>query len=251
MKTEVLNSVKNIETSLFKELVDEQEELTKAYFRKDYEKVLLKTGKFTETLFQIFEFLQEGSFSQQPVMNDIENALAKLPEGSIPESIRIILPRLGKAIYSIRSKRGGGHKTVVPPQEVDAYVCLTSSQYVLAELLRLYSDLPEKKIIDYVRSYIRPKLPFIEEFENGDLMLLVETKSCKDKIMLILYHLYPQRASNDVLRKHLKGETSQNIISSLAFAEEKKLIHRSDEGSKLTELGKRFVEDEYSAELKA
>lgn len=251
MKGEVLNSVKNIDAPLFRELADEQEELTKAYFRKDYEKVLLKAGKFTETLFQIFEFLQKGSFSQQPSINDIESTLAKLPEGSIPESMRIILPRLGKVIYSIRSKRGGGHKTSVPPLEVDAYVCLTSSQYVLAELLRLYSDLPDKRIIGYVRSYIRPKLPFIEEFENGELMLLVDTKSCKDKMLLMLYHLYPQRVSNEVLRKHIKGETSQNIISSLAFAEEKKLVHRSNDGSKLTELGKRFVEDEYSEDLEA
>lgn len=153
---------------------------------------------------------------------------------------------MSKVVYSIRSKRGGGHKSPIPPQEIDAYLCLNATKYVLAELLRIYSDAPQKTVANYIRSFIRPKLPYIEEFENGEIMILVEVNSCFKKILLSLYHYYPNRLSNEQLRGIIKNESTNNVLTSLGNTEKKKMVHRNNLGSKLTEKGVRHIENKYS-----
>lgn len=246
MKNEVLISVKTLEPALFKELMDEQEALERAYGARDFEKVLLKTGKFVETFFQMLENLQGQKGVLQPDMKAIEERLAQLPHGTFPESVRIILPRLARATYAVRTKKGGGHRTSIPPQEIDAYICLAMTKYVVADLLSTYSNLPANDVAATVRTYLKPRLPLVEEFEDGQLMVLKDGISCKDKILLILYHLYPARIDMNVLRRHITDEPDNNIRASVSFSEKKKLVHKNENGLKLTDAGRRYVEETYS-----
>jgi hypothetical protein len=245
MKDEILASITGIDGNLVKEFLDDYELLHQSYFKKDYEKTLLKSGKLIETTFQIFEFLLNGKYTLKPSINSVLAELENKPVGSVPESIRTILPRLGKAVYTIRSKNGGGHKSIITPQEVDAFLCVQVSKYILAELLRLYSNLPDKKKMIYVRYYLRPKIPFIQEFENGDLCILVKTDSCKDKILLVLYGKYPMRIDKDKIKAYVKNESSNNILTSLKNAEKESYIHISENGCIITDLGKDYIERKF------
>lgn len=72
---DLVDSVSTIDVDLFGELLDEHLGLRKAYYRRDYEKVLIKNGKFVEIVYQILEDLHTGQYSNQPKFNSIEEEL--------------------------------------------------------------------------------------------------------------------------------------------------------------------------------
>lgn len=239
----------DLDETLFEELVDEHLALHKAFHRRDYEKALLKAGKFVETLFQNLEFLLDEEYSANPSINGVSERLKQTDKGTYPKSVRLMIPRRGKVMYGLRSKRGGAHKTEVDPRFMDAKCAASDSNWILSELIRLYSDREPDAVKAIIEHVVTDSLPFVEEFEDGDVMLLLEPDSCKEEELLILYHFYPNRVSNEEMKTYLDHQTSRNVTSSLGNAEDERLVHRNDDGSELTEKGKKYVENKFGREL--
>ena len=245
----IAESIRDINKNLFSELLDEHLQLEKAYYRKDYEKALIKGGKFVETVFQIVEHLLSGSYSAQPKFASIQKSLEKSNAERYPSSIRITIPRAARIIYSMRSHRGGAHKSKVNPQLIDAKACLNIASWIVCEFIRLYSDEKPEDIERVISHMVSRRLPFVEEFEDGDIMLLIDPKSCREECLLVLYHFYPKRLSNAQVRSYLRNQTTENVLTSLRNAELDRLVHRNDNGNKLTQKGKSYVEGRYGPEL--
>lgn len=246
---DLVESITDINKNLFGELLDEHLQLEKAYYRRDYEKVLIKGGKFVETVFQILEQMVTGSYSTQPKFMSIQKSLEKSSTTRYPSSIRMTIPRAARIIYEMRSHRGGAHKSEVNPQFLDAKVCLNIASWIVCEFIRLYSDKEPENVEQTISQMISRRLPFIEEFEDGDVMLLIDPSSCKEECLLYLYHFYPKRISNEQMREYLDHQTAQNVLTSLSRAELERLVHRNDNGNKLTQKGKLYIEDKYGPEL--
>jgi hypothetical protein len=104
----------------------------------------------------------------------------------------------------------------------------------------LYTSDPNeaKELID---SFVKKKVPLVEEFEGQSIVILKKDVSLYNEILLTMYHFYPQRLSNAFLNKQLK---STNIYGTLQRLEGERLIHRNDDGSKLTQLGIEYVEND-------
>lgn len=245
----LVESMRDVNKNLFSELLDEHLQLEKAYYRKDYEKALIRGGKFVETVFQILEHLHTGSYSTHPNLMSIQKSLENSNSKSHPGSIRITIPRAAKIIYDMRSHRGGAHKSEVSPQFIDANACLNIASWIICEFIRLYSDKDIEDVRHLMSQMVSRRLPFIEEFEDGDIMLLIDPDSCKEECLLVLYHFYPKRISNEEMREYLDHQTIHNVLTSLRNAELDRLVHRNDDGNKLTQKGKLYVEKKYGPEL--
>jgi len=245
-KEVILDSVDGPNKTLFSELLDDHEGLKKAYLSKDYEKALLKGGKFVETLFKNLEFLRTGEVIRDIDFEVIMQALKNTKRDDYDDSIRLIIPRIGTIVYMFRSKRGGAHRTERDPLEIDANFCYNSVKYIVAELVRLYSNLNEEIIKDYLGHVLTKDLPFVEEFEDGRITILVDTGSCREDLLLVLYNFYPQRLTNEDIKKHLiEFYTAENITTSLGNTIKSKLVDRNENGSMLTRKGVNYIEERY------
>lgn len=246
----LIDSITTINPTLFGELLDEQLGIRKAYYHIDYEKVLIKGGKFVETVFQILEELHTGKYSPQPNFNSLQSSLLNAPSDRYPGSIRITIPRLAKVVYELRSHRGGAHKSEIDPLYIDATICLNIVNWIISEFVRLYSDKTTDQVESLIKRMVSRSLPFVEEFEDGDVMLLIDPDSCKEECLLLLYHFYPERVSNVKMKGYLDYQSPQNVTTSLGNAEDNKLVHRNDDGNKLTQKGLLYVEKNYGPKLK-
>jgi len=239
-----------LDQKLFEELLEEHDGIRKAFNRKDYEKTLLKTGKFCETTYQLLQEIKDGQHDQQPNRVQLTQDLEDLPSNDYPESIRTLIPRVSNSMYDFRNKRGGAHLSPINPQYIDAHLTVQGSRWIIAELLRVYGDgdVEVETLKSQVQHLATRSLPLVEEFEDGDVMVLAETDSCKEDILMILYHFYPDRVTNDELNEIITDESRQNVLTSVnQLYKDKNYVHRNDSGAKLTEKGRRHVENTYSA----
>lgn len=157
-------------------------------------------------------------------------------------SIRKIIPRSAKAIYTIRSERGAAHKSDdISPNNIDSEFVVSTCDWILSEFLRLYHTSDIKKITGIVNSLVEKKVPLIEEFED-DIYVLGKDLSTKDQILLILYHFRPKMVSNADLTKWTKGYP-QKTTTNLRNAENENLVYRKGKEGTITKLGIKRVEE--------
>jgi hypothetical protein len=250
---EILNEVKDsdLDQTLFEELLEEHDDIRKAYNRKDYEKTLNKTGKFCETTYQLLQEILEDKHDTQPNFNGIKDDLEDEPKADYAESIRILIPRVAKAMYDFRSKRGGAHKIEIDHQYIDAHLNVQTSRWIVAEFLRVYGDgdVELETLEAQVQQLATRSIPLVEEFPNGDVMVLHDPDSAKEEAMMILYHFYPDRITLDRLEEIMDSHSRNNIRTNLNNAENnQRHVHRGDEGYILTEKGRKYIENTYGEE---
>lgn len=250
---EILSEVEDseLDQTLFEELLEEHDAIRKAYNRKDHEKTLNKTGKFCETTYQLLQEILEDEHDTQPNFNNIKDDLEQTQKSEYPESIRILIPRVAKAMYDFRSKRGGAHKIEIDHQYIDAHLNVQTSRWIVAEFLRVYGDgdVELDTLEAQVQQLATRSIPLVEEFPNGDVMVLQETDSAKEESLMVLYHYYPDRVSLDRLDEILSSKDRNNINMNLKNAQNRdKYVHSGDDGYILTEKGRKYIENTYGEE---
>lgn len=109
-------------------LIGSFSEIESNFIIKKWKPSELDAGHFVETVRRIIElklFNKYTPFNQNlPHFNDPE--LQRYERQSGHESYRMIIPRILKAIYNIRNKRGVGHTGDISPNEMDATLILYS-----------------------------------------------------------------------------------------------------------------------------
>jgi hypothetical protein len=161
---------------------------------------------------------------------------------STPEQaiLTLAIPRVAVSIQTLRNKKNIAHIKTIDPCFLDSFYCVSSCDWILSELaMLLYTSDPNdaKELID---SFVKKKVPLVEEFEEQSIVILKKDMPLFDEILVTMYHFYPQRLSNAFLNKQVK---STNLYGTLQRLEDEKLIHRNLEGNKLTQLGIEHVEN--------
>lgn len=244
--------ISKIDESLVRDLIGEYKEIKRSYNLRQYELAISKFTKFSETVFQILKYLVSGEVidPKDIKFNDIERELSQTRRGDYPESIRVIIPRITIAAYTIRSKRGAVHKSnEISPDYIDCSLIVNVCDWTVAEFLRLYSTLDPQKIEEILCGLIEKKVPIIEEV-SGDVIVLEEGLSATDEILLILYYSYPKNVELKNLKKWIKYQSSENILTSAKNLDKKRLIHYKNKECKLTKKGIKFVETNYRDHLR-
>lgn len=90
-------------------------------------------GKFVETVVQILQYIDAGSFLARPkidsYLKSIESAASNLND-----DLRIALARIARSMYTLRNKRNIAHKGDVDPNIYDLRYLFSSAQWIMAEL---------------------------------------------------------------------------------------------------------------------
>ena len=75
-------------------------------------------GKFVESVVQLLQFLENGSYDNKPSVDSYLRNLESRPT-SFDDDLRIVCARVARAAYTLRNKRKIAHKGTVDPNIYD------------------------------------------------------------------------------------------------------------------------------------
>jgi len=226
------------------EIVDEilvHHNVLKTSFRlQDWEKCLVRGGKFGEAVMKAIHFIRTGKVTTKILVDSEISEVGK--RSDLPEPIRLLIPRTIRVLYDHRSKRGGAHGSF-NPNAMDCTLVVAVADWVLSELVRIYCVADPDLAMKFAIGTSSKSIPIVEKIE-GDYVVLKRGASAHQEIGLILYSRYPERTTRDQLKKWIPNHSAANISLSLGNMRKAKLVHINTEGAILTHMGIQAFEKE-------
>ena len=242
---------RNLEASIPPKLVEKLLEAYEELRVNDYLGKIriheVEGGRFAEAVFRILEHRTTGAHTPLGRSVDSEKIilnLANINPSRELDSVRLYIPRTLRVIYDIRNNRDAAHLADgIDPNKQDASIVLACSNWILAELIRIYHSVSADEAQAIVNNLIEKRVPAIQEF-NGFLKTLNPTWTIKDRILAILYHRGSQGATRKELSGWLKPSQRTNLSKALyELDHEEDFIYRDKERCYITSLGDKEVEN--------
>lgn len=192
-------------------------------------------GKFVETLVQILQFLESGTYENNP---KVDGYLLKLESRSttLDDGLKICATRIGRAMYTLRNKRNIAHEGSVDPNGYDLQFLHGASQWILAELIRTVSGVSMGEAGKLVEQIQVPAGGLIEDF--GERKLVLKDLTVKEEILVLLHSYYPSEVSTANVVSSMSRRSSGTVRNSLRTLWGNKLLEGNGAtGYKLTQRG--------------
>lgn len=195
----------------------------------------VSVGKFIETLVQCFEFLEGGMYSTIP---DVDRYLKSLESrtSSLPDGLRICASRIGRAMYSLRSKRSIAHKNEIDPNTMDLALLVQGAQWILSELVRTIGGLTMDAAGRLIEQIQLPAGSLVEDF--GDKQVVLVTVKAREEILILLHNRYPTRLSKAGIVASVNRFHRRTVEKAIDDLWENKLVEDDDFGYVLTRTGR-------------
>ncbi|TET26555.1 MAG: hypothetical protein E3J73_04320 [Candidatus Bathyarchaeum sp.] len=235
---------KKIDKRLTAELLKEYRMTKRHHYLEDWEKSILHAGKFSEVTLAVIksildkEVVDINNIRFDPLYQSVSKRKRVSAED---ELLTLAIPTTAKSIYNIRNKKRVAHVKAIDPDILDSQYCASACDWILAEFVMLYLRSNPKTTGAVLCSLVEKKVPFVEQFEDGSLLVLKEGMTFKEEFLVALYQLggrVVERELTRVLKKY-----AQLIHTTARNLEKDRLVHINRQGVKLTRKGIKFVED--------
>ena len=217
-----------VQKEIVEKLMDEYQIIKKASLKSDEEKVSLHSAKFGDmSLALVKNHLTGTDINIDSVKTDpLVNELLGYPKNNSVESILSdAIPRVVRVMHVIRNKKDVAHVKSLSPDFFDIYFCEAVCDWVLSQFVCLISGLSVDEIKEIVQSIGEKKIPWIQEFEDGSSLLLINDLRLRDQILLVLYHYYPERLNAKQIADTILYENARYIMQFLGRMRKDKLVH--------------------------
>ncbi len=177
-----------IPSGLREPLLAEYRSITKNYAEHRWQPSELAGGIFCEVVYTILEGHAGGVYAAAPNKpKNFPEACRKLENNTQePHSFRILIPRVLIALYDIRNNRGVGHAGGdVDSNHMDATLVLNMSNWVMAELVRVFHQLPISEAQRLVDNLAERHVPLVWQGASVKRVLNPNLK-LKEQIILLL-----------------------------------------------------------------
>lgn len=233
-------------------LVREFNKILRNFRERRWEPAELNGGKLCEIVYTILSGYVAGSFPESPSKPpNMYQACKGLEQASAaPRSIRIQIPRVLIALYEIRNNRGVGHVGGdVDPNQQDSAVVVAMSQWIMAELVRVFHDVDLDTAAGAVETLVERAIPLIWEV-NGTLRVLNPSLTAREKLLVVLYGV--GRMSAAALAKAIEYRNPSQFRSKVirkAHADKLLDFDPSTDEVVLSPVGASYVETEISLQV--
>lgn len=180
---------KEIPEELVEHLLEHYQKANNEFLKENWDYVGNEIGKFIEVAFRI---VQNKTLKQYTLMNEklpiiTEKFLKEFEQSNnCNEEYRIIIPRVLYSMYCIRNKRGMIHINNINPNRMDASYLINSSKWILAELIRITSNIDFEIAMKIIDDILHKTIPYV--WKNNDIVRVLNTKlNVKEKILILLY----------------------------------------------------------------
>lgn len=222
---------KHYPNELVDSVISSYNEIEKNFAARKWKASEVDAGHFVEGVRRILEYELFGN-KYTPLNKSLspfnDKALHKY-EGAIgDDSLRMLIPRVLKAVYNIRNKRGSAHLAGISANEMDSTIILYSVKWVLAELVRLNSSLSAAETQSLVNKIVERKLEVL--WKDGDITRILDhNMKSSDQVLVLLYDESPRSSQN--LQHIVEYKNKTNFTKVLKRLHAKKLIELSGNGN--------------------
>ncbi|MCF8363759.1 MAG: hypothetical protein K9G70_14165 [Prolixibacteraceae bacterium] len=192
------------------------------------------SGKFIESVVQTIQYLENGTFENQPKVDAFLKGLESR-SSILDDDFRITLQRIARAQYTLRNKRNIAHKGEIAPNISDLRLIYSTTQWILSELVRkLISDDKDKAtaIIEFIQI---PANSIIEDFT--DRKIIFGNLTIPKEILILLHSNYPNFTNSKAIQDSLERRSKSAITNSLKKLWNDKDVYKNETGYKLTQQG--------------
>jgi hypothetical protein len=186
-----ITALAGLPAGLRDELLAEFRKITRNYREHRWEAAELDGGRLCEVVYSILAgLLDNGNYPltafKPPQFDRSCKDLEKFPK-TYSDSARISIPRVLVGLYDVRNRRGVGHMGgEVSANEMDASYVLHTSQWIMAELVRMFHSLSVDDATKVVHGLVDRTLPMLWEV-NGVTRVLDPSMALGDKTLVRLY----------------------------------------------------------------
>lgn len=206
------------------------DEIQSNFIRRKWKASELDAGHFVEGVRRIIEYRLLGAYTPigKSLPNFNDKLLLQYEQTSGDESYRVLIPRVLRAIYGVRNKRGVGHLGLISPNEMDATLILYNVKWVVAEILRLESGLPPSETQAVIEQVVDREAPLLWK-EGSVVRVSRKGVPAREQILLLLYDKNAQTAEE--LREQCEYDNAFNFRKILKRLHRDKLIFLAADGS--------------------
>ncbi|HEX74590.1 MAG TPA: hypothetical protein G4N93_05510 [Dehalococcoidia bacterium] len=192
----------SIPYGLRKPLIEEYGNIVNNYMERRWTPSELSGGRFCEVVYTILNGFSSGNYASSPMKPDNFVAACRRLEtdASNPRSFQILIPRILPALYEIRNNRGVGHVGGdVDPNHIDASAVLSMTSWIMAELIRIFHNMPIHDAQKLADSLVDRRTPLV--WQSGDIRrVLKPTMTMGNQILVLLSSCSTEIATADLLR---------------------------------------------------
>ncbi|MHA1280538.1 MAG: hypothetical protein ACTSQ8_25555, partial [Candidatus Helarchaeota archaeon] len=166
-------------------------EMKIASFKRDIVPSLLHSAKFSDLSLALVEnYLDKvridiNKIETGKIMNRLIRRTKTTPEESI---LTLAIPRAVSIIHTVRNKKDVAHVKSIDPDSFDIYLCESTCDWILSQLVCIIHGGTQEDVEKIIVQITERKVPWLQRFENGTMLLLVTDRPLKDQILLVLYH---------------------------------------------------------------
>lgn len=205
----------------------------------DWPNCLVHCGKFAELTLAFIKVMYDN---MQIDINRIHfdtlyQELTTKPKPNAEDEILLLaVPHAAKTIYTIRNKKKVAHIKAIDPDFLDGTVSSEICDWILSQFVLLKCSSNPTEASEFIHSLIDRRIPLIEEFEDGSLLILNDKVTFRDELLLALNKVN-KRVTKDEIKKLIKVEYQQKLNTTINDLEEKRFVHVNDNGVMITRLG--------------
>jgi hypothetical protein len=244
--TEIAKVLSSVPKGLRDPLLEEYQSIVQNFLESRWTPSELSGGKFSEIVYSILDGFSKGAFLPTPTKpKSMVDACRKLESNShVPRSFQILIPRLLPALYEVRNNRGVGHVGGdVNPNHMDAAFVVSSCNWILCELIRVFHSLSLDEAQAIVESLAERRVPLV--WQSADMRLVLDPSlSLRDQILLLL-SVANGRVSALDLQRWLKYKNKMYLLKLLRKMDAGRLVHISGNSKEIEILppGSRLAAD--------
>jgi hypothetical protein len=235
-----------LQPKIVAELLDAHEEAKRNFYLGGLRLSAVEGGRFCEAAFRALEEL--AGIAHTPLGKQLNTeklilSLASLSPASVPDAIRLHIPRSLRVVYDIRNKRDAAHLADgIDPNTQDATLVVSVLDWILAELIRLVHNVSPDDATEIVESIVTRKAPIVQEF--GDFLKVLKPGiGASDFVLVLLYHRAKAGATFDELKDWVRPTMRQNLKRTLeALVDVKDFAHFDGKRYYITRLGEQSAE---------
>lgn len=232
---------KSLPFEYIEKLEQEYNEIKNSYFVEDKTKIGIHSGRFSELVSSLLCFHELNKAEDLNKINfdtNIQMLINSSKSNANEEITRLLIPRTLRTIYTIRSKKKIAHIKDFNPQKIDLKFINTAVDWVLSQLILIYSNIRNDEIINFLETVSYEDYKNVERFENGEIIFSDPKMSLSNKILFVLLDKYNERRiKRDEIYTILKSKDRSYISTYVNNLKKQNLVHENDYGIKLTKWG--------------
>jgi hypothetical protein len=185
-------------------------------------------GKLVETVVQSLQALENaGAYDKQPNVDAYLRGLESR-QSSLPDGLRVCAARVGRAMYSLRSKRNIVHKSEVDPSSYDLRFLYSGAQWILTELLALAQGISGDQAARFVLEVQLPVGELVEVL--GDRRIVHGSLTAQDELLVVLMSFYPDVVTVKQVCDSMDRCASSTVRNALSALWKAKHVHKPKTG---------------------